>query len=187
MPVFRCCECSVATFWFLSISENRFLGIANRKINIDARISQLWIPCCGLAVSNFSTSSEQRILGIESTKVEVDARKSLPRFHCCEHSVRFVTLQGFSNRRVLPYRGSDQKDPATSLWHSFPWKLLGASQHRRNVSQGRRKPAKRTLDGQFRPVLEKRGGWEGSEAAGTESIKIFMIDFKKRIGWKIEL
>jgi hypothetical protein len=69
------------------------------------------------------------MLGIESTKVEVDAQMPLPGFHCCEHTVRFVTLlHGFG----------DRKDPATSLWHGFFKKLLGALQHRRNVSQGRR-------------------------------------------------
>ena len=59
-----------------------------------------------------------------------------------------------------------EEDPATSLWRSFPWKLLGASQHRRNVSQGRRQPAKRTLDGQFWPVLEKGMGGKAAELPG---------------------
>ena len=88
---------------------------------------------------------------------------SMPGFHCCEHSVKFISLQGFGDRKeLLTLQGCGSERPCLVFVAQLTleavgscWERLGDSLHRRNVSQGRRRPAKQTLDGRFLPVPEK--------------------------------
>ena len=148
MPNICCCELHVMTIWFPTNSEKQFLGFASLKDKIDARYSLLWTPCWALPFSGLfretvsghfeiykpcrcpffflvnaplSPSDFSQFQRNDFWASQAEKSISMPRFHCCEHSVKFISLQGFGDRKVLSYMGSDHKDVAGSSSKRIPF------------------------------------------------------------------